>query len=1024
MVPHKKHVNSSGQTLLARACLSGKLDIAKQRYEERPQDLNEPDHALNTPLHVASINGYTDVVKFLLGNGCTVDVVNDQKDTPLHDAIENGHVEVVRLLFNAGANPNKPNRHGDEPLDLVNEKEESGDYGESDADTIRESILAAKKNNRDTRRQSEDDNSHFGADPRNSHRKGARHSHLDVLNILFAMGGFDPDPPLADGVSLEQATPLLAAIGRDAHLKVIELILGQDNFDPTRRIKGQTYFEIAKKRAGPNWQEEEKLLKDAFEQYEKSHKSSPRKPRSPGRRRDGREANREASRKVGRVEDQQARSHKRSMSSPKAKENDTQKGLIRSSTGLGKDGQVKRGPGRPRKENLPSATASDPENVPSGPSKQKSHVKRSGSELGIASENEMAAKPRRKLVCAKELRDERKLEKQRRTSVASTASGISIKDKRVLSESKPEKNEKPEGRLSPNIPRLGKKASSANNDPDTPDRQSLDKDRARSIKRDDSKDRITAIRGESPVKSHRNSATPPRSSMQEVTIGYGVGGGPLKRRKLDGDESRSESTANSSPELRNIPLKSPLPNHEESVEKAGSSIRVKTHSVKKQNGPTDDQPKTSSESKSPKTSKQQIQRQSRLYEPEAKKSRKASEEHAERIEKEKEKAIKRKEEEAAREAEAAKVKKAEEQAELERVERANKARLAREEAAREEEAKRQKEEAEKKERQRILEVDAHNRAMEEQRVLYLEQEKIKREEQEKRRTLALEQQRAERARLEEQKRLERLSRLPLLLRWFDIFEDTKNSEFANLFRWIDGYRYDTIRPEATGWANAREQWMLNTSVSILLGEKDLHLSRYTAWERIPLSYDAKRAVWRAQNGIFTLREPSLAGFRKQFPITSFQMPPPPPKWKQDPDTDPNQRFTPQPKIFIRGQLVKHQDEPMTKVLTEPPTSDNRVPRRELVPVYPTDPDYEEICKRQGLRHLLLNYQNSSSTPPPLIPRQNGHVVNELTNGITPPSSVRTKSINGGSPTRGSLSEPDAPQNQSVSPTEVIPPALG
>jgi hypothetical protein len=38
----------------------------------------------------------------------------------------------------------------------------------------------------------------------------------------------------------------------------------------------------------------------------------------------------------------------------------------------------------------------------------------------------------------------------------------------------------------------------------------------------------------------------------------------------------------------------------------------------------------------------------------------------------------------------------------------------------------------------------------------------------------------------------------------------------------------------------------------------------TAWERVPLTIEAKKAVWRANNGAYTLREPSLAAFRKQF----------------------------------------------------------------------------------------------------------------------------------------------------------------
>jgi len=176
------------------------------------------------------------------------------------------------------------------------------------------------------------------------------------------------------------------------------------------------------------------------------------------------------------------------------------------------------------------------------------------------------------------------------------------------------------------------------------------------------------------------------------------------------------------------------------------------------------------------------------------------------------------------EREAREKKEEEEKRELARIEQAKQARLAREQAAREEEEKRQREEAERKERQRIEDAEAHNRAVEEQRALYLEQERLKKEEQERRRAAALEQQRAERARLEEEKEKARLSKLPYLLRWIDPI-DSKNAECANYFRAINGWRYDTINPEASGQANAREQWMLNTHVAILLGEKDLQLSR-------------------------------------------------------------------------------------------------------------------------------------------------------------------------------------------------------
>lgn len=62
-------------------------------------------------------------------------------------------------------------------------------------------------------------------------------------------------------------------------------------------------------------------------------------------------------------------------------------------------------------------------------------------------------------------------------------------------------------------------------------------------------------------------------------------------------------------------------------------------------------------------------------------------------------------------------------------------------------------------------------------------------------------------------------------RWFDQDKDPKTSEKAGLFRFIEGFRYDTIRSEATGQPNGREEWMLNTHAALLLGEKDLQLSR-------------------------------------------------------------------------------------------------------------------------------------------------------------------------------------------------------
>jgi hypothetical protein len=195
----------------------------------------------------------------------------------------------------------------------------------------------------------------------------------------------------------------------------------------------------------------------------------------------------------------------------------------------------------------------------------------------------------------------------------------------------------------------------------------------------------------------------------------------------------------------------------------------------------------------------------------------------------------------------------EERLEQERIEQAKQARLAREKLAREE-AKRQEEEAERRERQWQEDAEAHHRAEEERRRLYLEQQRLQREDQERRRAAREAEQRAERLRITRQQEKERLAKLPYLLRWFDQCPNVRSPEITSLFKYMEGIRYDTIRPEATGTHNAREQWLLNTDVALLLGEKDLQLSRYTAWERISVSEDAKKYIWNLEKGKYTLAD--------------------------------------------------------------------------------------------------------------------------------------------------------------------------
>ncbi|EAQ90960.1 hypothetical protein CHGG_02895 [Chaetomium globosum CBS 148.51] len=347
MAPHKKHLDAHGQTFLARACAKGEYDTAKLRLQDRPDDINVADYAGNTPLQIAALNGYDDIVKLLVEAGCNLDCVNNDKDTPLLDAVENGHLDVVKILLDAGVNPRKANAYGQEPIDRVNDELEF-------ADEIRGALNDAKQKMGERRRTSEehhtdmaDTRSSYGPDsPRRSpgapnsihagagRRAGtvratktsnhllympmddktlrsaaargdeetvtrilqvrenfddpesmvaaARGGHDIVMQLLLALGKANPDPSPIPSPNSEHSTPMLAAIGQE-NIKVVRLLLDQTDFDPTRRIKGEAYHEIARRRRGPNWMEEEHMLKDAYDEHRKSHKEIS-KNRSPSRR--------------------------------------------------------------------------------------------------------------------------------------------------------------------------------------------------------------------------------------------------------------------------------------------------------------------------------------------------------------------------------------------------------------------------------------------------------------------------------------------------------------------------------------------------------------------------------------------------------------------------------------------------------------------------------------------------------------------------------------------------------------------
>ena len=158
-VSHKKNRDRNGRTLLARACQQSEVSEVVKWLKERPQDVNVPDNAGNTPLQIAALDGNAEVIRLLLDAGCDIECKNIDKDTPLIDAVENGHLEVVEMLLKEGLDPRQTNAFGKEPLDLVPAKDEH-------ADEIREALLASKREKSSLRRPSEDSNRQHGVSSR------------------------------------------------------------------------------------------------------------------------------------------------------------------------------------------------------------------------------------------------------------------------------------------------------------------------------------------------------------------------------------------------------------------------------------------------------------------------------------------------------------------------------------------------------------------------------------------------------------------------------------------------------------------------------------------------------------------------------------------------------------------------------------------------------------------------------------------------------------------------------------------
>ncbi|KAJ2903923.1 hypothetical protein MKZ38_009087 [Zalerion maritima] len=1160
MPPHKKHLDAHGQTLLARACAKGEYDTAKARLTERPDDLNVADYAGNTPLQIASLQGHSQIVKLLIDAGCQLDCMNNDRDTPLLDAVDNGHLEVVKLLLDAGVNPRKTNINGEEPIARVDDEMDNAGDIKASLQEARNRPNAAwrraseehhghdqspqephppERNFRDARshgpespRQSPAAISHAALGRRAATSRAtktsnsqlykplddktlrdaalrgdeetvlrilqvketfndpesmvgaARGGHETVMQYLLALGEGDPDPDPVPSLPRDANTPMLAAIGQGT-LGIVKLLLDQSRFDPTRKFGGLPYYEIARDRAGPDSQTEEYILKKAYDQFKKSPRDS-HKDKSPNRRALAKE-------RPMRVElkSELSRAQKRKASSPTREHLRTKSLSTKSNTIKEKrrahsfsesDEQAsKKGPGRPRKD-LPSVALSSRDDSPRVSQKPPSKSKRQETDHGAnSSEGEAtAAKPRRKLVSGREMKEER--ERQRRSSMVSNNSAKEA----------PSPREKDDGLDKVKVEPISEKYH----------------DRAKAIRRDDSKDRLS-VSGEGPGKRHRTSVTPPGHASGDREDCEA----PVKRRRLDveGKDKRQRST-NSSPEDRHRKpstlresTSSSLKSTSKDPDKAARREAAKAAKLASKSNSSADKPCDSksmdvdmtdaliikTEPDSDSQPKRDVEKEKRRRAKiEAK--RREEEELARQVEKkqrdEEERKLReaeeaRKQEEARRqleeeekkrkEAEERKRREEQEAEEHRKREERERLRLAEEERKRKEEEERKKKEEEERikreeERKRGEEEERRRREEEEARREQLLREAQRRvaEEIERRMREAQEQLRlaqeaekrrieAEQRRIREEQERQRIASLPPLLRWFDACPEPKNPEVAAKFTTVQGVRYDTIVP---GDAHSgvdddvrRELWVLNTHAAFLLGEKDLGLNKYPAWPRHPANNIAKNELMGVEGGTYALTAPTVRDLAKELPdyaetlngsrglkmakdrgdahklfvamdlffvrVSDFmsavastphlrdleiavqyrelplseemrsrrQLPL---LWKNDPYWA-NRNYGSAPgAILYRNGAISGQIQTGRLVKTSStPFPDGPVPRRGFTSVRRDDPEYERLCREQGLEHLLDNNRLPNGTHTSSSPMSPGHLhtLTPITPGTTEPT---------------------------------------
>ncbi|KAL8719534.1 MAG: hypothetical protein Q9225_003477, partial [Loekoesia sp. 1 TL-2023] len=869
----KKNRDRNGRTLLARACA---LDFAeaKKWLRERPQDVDVPDNAGNTPLQIASLEGLADVVQLLLDAGCDINCKNIDMETPLIDAVENGHLEVVQLLLNAGLDPRQSNAKGEEPLDLVNPDNE-------DYDEIRAALIAAKESNT-MRRPSEDHSAHhrdndmssvgasaasptdgqtgksppplsLGARRRTARSQqtqdsllwvnptpaklreacgtgdlsvvdyilrmrpevgtdaviaAARGGHDVVLEILFAIGQLehDPDPIESDDFKPGRNTPMLAAIGR-GHIAVIRLLVSQRGFNPTRRMfRGITYHELAKERQGSNWEEEYDILKEAYDDYKLNG---------------GRRSNHSSPRKV--------RSKKPTLDAPGSPSSDKRQ-LSLSSVQTAPEPEIKRehsskGPSNKHlqlsEEAKDSAILSDRESESASRPVPKPKVARSVSDAGtISLKHPNGSKPRRKLLSRNDLKSDQDTKRRASLMLDNSSHEQPRRQSGGLDKLGQEKKKRQMSESFQSVPKVKKESN-----------KDVHSSKLESGKK---RPRLSTSPQSPGTQVEKSTDVPKKKKKRKVDPeGDAVVQAPQRRDTLTRTGPAMVANMIASPEQvtspSEPPSRAPVANMGVSTASPVTKSPTEATSQSENHSPMSGIEKTLLQSTIPPKPPEQTKTDtSNLQEQDLQKKA------------ESDKMLERQR--------AAAVEKMENLIWAAREEERREARIEYEKSRARLEQQRRAEETERlaiKEQEEEETRIAKRRREEEHAKRRAEQERLRREDQERRRAEHEEREQQRRIRLQEEEQQQLRDALPNSLRRAAELSPEKARQPQEIRRWLPLYTVTTREIDPGCDENmADERWIANVQAAPVLAIKDLDLSQYTAWTRLPLSPPQRQSLWR------------------------------------------------------------------------------------------------------------------------------------------------------------------------------------